>query len=136
MKTLKERAEIFRAKNIGLSEKFKRIIGAPRLEDYRFIMPSLAEQVDFAGDLIKDQQARIEELEAANKWKPIAEMPEKLKDGRDVLLKEHDTRKVVLAYYGEPYDNKDAWRQVGDGRDLYYMLDYGVTHFMEVPEVE
>lgn len=74
-------------------------------------------------------------------WKPIEELPDEFKDGRNVLFKSDFENKVALAYYHEidfvqePWRNRDdvgIWFQQGSGRALSYVFDFGPTHFMDI----
>lgn len=146
--TLKQRAEIFRAHSSSLFQKIRNIKGSLRISDYQFLSDSVAEQLDFAGSLIRDQQARIEEikdisryhlnqLNAAEKenlilrnrlansgWKPIADMPEELKDGRYIWIK------------GEGYYPVSVrWNVQEQGFQSQELTWYGkdtITHYMEI----
>lgn len=60
-------------------------------------------------------------------WRPIAELPDELKDGREVLLWDGDRADVGSWAIERWWDNGPGWNDTGEGAPL---LD--VTHFAEI----
>lgn len=79
-------------------------------------------------DLIRDQQSRIDELEAKTRWKPIADMPEELKDGREIWIKGEDRQPMPVRWDEDANKFTFFWIDT-----VYLFKSEQITHYMEIP---
>lgn len=114
MKTLKERAEQILVITVEDCEE-------AMVDGY---LDQILKHIEESNELIKDLVARNAELEAQRGWKPIAEMPEELKDGKSLLFME---------FYKNTHKVFDTGFCDEDGISCKHGTK--PTHYMEIPEV-
>lgn len=75
------------------------------------------------------------ELNAAKKspWKPLSEIPEALKDGRELLIRSSNTERFSWCMLMSCIGTRDfPWIELSTGDD--YRLDDSDTEYMEIPK--
>lgn len=103
-------------------------------EDFSIYGEETQNAINAIPQLIKDLTARNAELEAQRGWKPIAEMPEELKDGRMVLG--YSKIESPSWFFMHWSDFKDSSIVACDGFWFCGIHTKKPTHYMQIPEVD